>query len=141
MNGTNLCKVYSFPLAFLHTLEIWSSKFSFQSSLTPSNFLHILFPISYLPKWADTFSLLLISKWHLSGLLLKRLLSNHWNKAVEASYNDRIISSILAAIISRVLSSAQLVISISLMIKYRSAKNTLNKGAPNFQPCGTPNIS
>ena len=91
-------KAFSFSLAFLHTSEIQSSKFSFQSSLPTSNFLHLLFSISYSPIWKVTFSLLFISKCHFSGLLFKRLLSNHWNKAVEASSNDLIRSSILSAI-------------------------------------------
>ena len=98
MNGAIVAKAFSFTLAFLHTSEIWSSKFSFQSSLTPNNFSHLLFSVSYSPTWTITFSLPLISKWHLSVLLFKRLLSNHWNKAVEASSNDLIRSSILSAI-------------------------------------------
>ena len=39
-DGAILAKTYSFPLSFLHAPEIRSSKFIFQSSLTPSNFLH-----------------------------------------------------------------------------------------------------
>ena len=33
INGVILTKAFSISLAFLHTLEIWSSKFSFQSGL------------------------------------------------------------------------------------------------------------
>ena len=33
INGIILTKAFSISLAFLHTLEIWSSKFSFQSGL------------------------------------------------------------------------------------------------------------
>ena len=43
MNGAILAKAFSFPLAFSHTSEMWSSKFSLRSGLTPSNFSHLLF--------------------------------------------------------------------------------------------------
>ena len=43
MNGTILTKACGFSLFFIHTSEIRSSKFSFQSSLTPSNFSHLYF--------------------------------------------------------------------------------------------------
>ena len=48
------------------TLVLRLSKFTFQSNLTPSNFSHSLFWISYLPILTVISSLLLISKWHVS---------------------------------------------------------------------------
>ena len=43
MNGAILAKAFSFPPAFLHTSEISSSKFYFQSGLTPTNFSDFYF--------------------------------------------------------------------------------------------------
>ena len=68
INGAILTKAFSFPQAFSHLLEIWSSQFSFQSNLAPSNSSHSLFSTSYLPIFPVIFSLLLISKRHLPGL-------------------------------------------------------------------------
>ena len=83
-----------------HQLFYIYQKFSFQSHLTPSNFIHSwhsLFSVSYSPISMVIFSLLLICKWHLPGLLFKRLLSNDWNKTAETSSNELIRSSILSA--------------------------------------------
>ena len=68
INGAILAKAFSSPQAFLHLLEIWSSQFSFQSNLAPSNSSHSQFSTSYSPILTVIFSLLLISKWHLSEL-------------------------------------------------------------------------
>ena len=62
INGAIPTKAFSFPRAFLHISETWSSKFSFQFSLTPSNLSNSLFSMPYLPILTVTFSLLLVSK-------------------------------------------------------------------------------
>ena len=122
IKGAILIKTFIFPPVFLYTSEMQSSKFSLQATLTPSSFSHALFSISYPPTRTVTFSLLLNSECHFSQLILKRLLSSYWNKALQVSPNDLIRPSILSAVIYGVLSSTSFAIPISSMIKKRSVK-------------------
>ena len=63
-----------------------------------SNFSHS-FSISFSPILTVMPSLLLFSKWQLSGILFNILLWNHWNKTVGASSNDIISNNIWPFII------------------------------------------
>ena len=92
IEGKILTKSFSILLAFLHISEMSPAKFIFQSNLILSNFSHLLFLISYSLTLTATFYSVPISKWHLPGLLFKRLLSK---SEKQKNFSNRIICPII----------------------------------------------
>ena len=79
-----------FVLVFLQISVTCFSNFSLFSNMTPSNFSHSLFFISYSLTLKLTASLKLNNKWHLSALFFNNLFSNYSNKAFDAFSKDAI---------------------------------------------------
>ena len=93
-----------FLLAFLDSSEMWSSKESLWSNLTPNSFSLLLLVMSKFPIFILTLLFVLTNKWHLSALVLIKLSLKHLNKVSEASSKDLITPSVLSAITYVVLS-------------------------------------
>ena len=136
--------------------DIWPAKLSFQSNLTPSNFSQSLFFISYSLIFTVTFSLLfnpfvpnapflypmktpenLMVFLCFQGVEKGCIGMNHWNKAVHASSNDWIRSSI-SEISKQNMVYCHLHNLVSIL-KTDQPKKILNNSALNIEPCVTPN--
>ena len=95
-NSIASCKVYcatlvsafNFAPAFLHIFPIWSSKISFQSTLMPNSFWHLLLFIRPVPLFTYTISSVLSNTWHLSSLPFIWLLLNQLNRRLVDCSND-----------------------------------------------------
>ena len=77
-----------FLLPFLHSSEMWSSKESFWSNLTPNIFSILLLVISKSTVFVLTVLFVLTNKYYLSALLFIKLSRNHLDKLSGAFCTD-----------------------------------------------------
>ena len=122
------CACINFPPSFSTNINDMFFKCQLIDNLTPSNFSHSLFFMSYSNNLILMVPLELTSKLHLSASLFNKLFANHTNKAFEFFSKTAILMLFLkkpfmsSAIAYKVLSSAQPTVSTSFKMKNKKTE-------------------